>query len=220
MIASVTDPIHLAWMVKKAGKLTRTFGRMRPHAACPRGESGYAAVFEAAPTHSLLHHPDKLDGVESAAVYSFSRSALFTTRTSRMGSASNRPRYRGTALILVLVGLAVTTLIFMAAIKMILIQRKTIELNSRQIQARWLAESGVERAAARLAADAKYEGETWNISAQELGGRDGGKVNIKVEEVPDKPDHRKVHIEADYPTEPELRARETRDVTLRTGEKP
>jgi type II secretory pathway component PulK len=126
---------------------------------------------------------------------------------------------KGTALILVLVGLGVTTLIFMAAMKMILVQRKSIELNSRQIQSRWLAESGIERAAARLAADAKYEGETWNVSAEDLGGRDGGKVTIKVEQVPGKPGRRTVHVEADYPPEPELRARETRDVTLRAGPK-
>ena len=132
-----------------------------------------------------------------------------------MGSARKQVCRTGTALVVVLVALAVTTLLFMAAMKMILVERKTIELSSRQIRAGWLADSGVERAAARLAADAKYRGETWNVSAEDLGGRDGGKITIKVEQVPGKADRRAVHVEADYPPEPEQRARETRDVTVK-----
>ncbi len=111
----------------------------------------------------------------------------------------------GSALVVVLVGLAVTTLLFMAAMKMILVQRKTIELNARQIQAGWLADSGIERAIARLAADANYRGETWKVSAEDLGGRDGGIITIKAEQVPGKTDRRAVKVEADYPPEPEQR---------------
>jgi hypothetical protein len=155
--------------------------------------------------------------------------ALRTMFSSRnyQGSAlrwvNRRPfgaRSRGTALILVLVALAVTTLLFMAAMKMIVVQRKTIEVNARQIQAGWLADSGIRRAAARLAAEADYRGETWNISAEDLGGRDGGIVTIKVEQVPGKADRRAVHVEADYPPELEQRARETRDVTIGIGHQP
>jgi Tfp pilus assembly protein PilX len=122
---------------------------------------------------------------------------------------------KGTALIVVLAALAVATLLFMAAMKMILIQRKTIELGSRQIQAGLLAESGIQRAAARLAADKDYHGETWNISAEDLGGRDGGIVAIKVEPVPGKADRRAVHVEADFPPESDQRARETREVIMK-----
>jgi hypothetical protein len=127
---------------------------------------------------------------------------------------------KGTALVVVLVGLAVTTLLFMAAMKMIAVQRKTIELGSRQIQAGWLADSGIQRAVARLADDKNYHGETWHISAKDLGGRDGGLVTIKVEQVPDKSDRRAVHVVADFPPEPEQRARETRDVTIKIGHQP
>jgi type II secretory pathway component PulK len=127
---------------------------------------------------------------------------------------------RGAALVVVLVGLAVATVMFLAAMKQILVQKKTIALNSRQIQAGWLAESGAQRAAARLAADANYRGETWSISAEELEGRDGGTVTIRVAAAPGKPDRRAVHVEADYPSDPQERVRETRDIVLRTGLQP
>jgi hypothetical protein len=212
----VIGPIHLAWMVKKVEQLARMAGNTTPHAACPRGESGYQADPAAtSQPHKLLHHPDKLDGVEVAEVNSASRSTSFTTRTSRGGSARKQVCRTGTALVVVLVALAVTTLLFMAAMKMILVERKTIELSSRQIQAGWLAESGIQRAATLLAADAKYRGETWNVSAEDLGGRDGGIVTIKVEKVSGKTDRRAVHVEADFPPEPEQRARERRDVIVR-----
>jgi hypothetical protein len=123
-------------------------------------------------------------------------------------------RRRATALIVVLVSLAITTLLFLAATKMIVVQRKSIELNARQIQADWLADSGIRRAAARLASDANYRGEAWKISVDELGGRDAGLVTIKVERVPGKQDRRSVHVEADYPPEIEQRARERREVVI------
>jgi Tfp pilus assembly protein PilX len=125
-------------------------------------------------------------------------------------------RRRGVALIVVLAGMAVAAVMFLAATKLILVQRRTVELNSRQIQAGWLAESGVQRAAARLAADASYRGETWTISAEELDGRDDGAVTIRVEPVPGKPDRRAVHVQADYPSDAQQRVRETREATIRT----
>jgi hypothetical protein len=121
----------------------------------------------------------------------------------------------GVALIVVLAGLTVTMVMFLAATKLFLVQRKTIELTARQVQASWLAESGTQRAAARLAADANYRGETWNVSAEELGGRSGGVVTIHVEKSPDKADRRTVHIDADFPSDPQQRARVSREVSLR-----
>ena len=40
-------------------------------------------------------------------------------------------------------------------------QRVLIRSEERTLQAEWLAESGVERAVARLAGDTSYRGETW-----------------------------------------------------------
>jgi len=130
------------------------------------------------------------------------------------------PGRRGSAMIIVLVALAMTLAMFFAAAKLALVQRKTVELSAWQVQADWLAASALERAAARLVADTDYRGETWNISAEELGGRDGGTVTIRVKAVPGKSDRRVVHVEADYPSDPQQHARQDREMTLRTGAKP
>ncbi len=121
---------------------------------------------------------------------------------------------RGAALIMVLVGLAVATTIFLSVLRLIAVQRQSVELQVRQIQAGWLAESAVQRATARLSAEANYRGETWNISPQDLGGRDGAAIAIRVEDVAGKPDRRKVHVEADYPADPLQRARQVREAIV------
>ena len=105
----------------------------------------------------------------------------------RGGEAMKR---KGVAMVVVLIGLAVATTIFLSVLKLIAVQRQSVELQARQIQAGWLAESAVQRALARLSADANYRGETWNISAQDIGGRDGATIAIRVDDVPGKSDRR------------------------------
>jgi hypothetical protein len=128
--------------------------------------------------------------------------------------ADRRKRRRGAAAILVLVGLAVVTLIFLSILKLIAVQRQSVELQTRQVQAAWLADSGVQRARARLTADSGYHGETWNIPAQEIGGRDGAAIVIRVEEVAGKPDRRTIHVEANYPDDPIQRSRQSRELVV------
>jgi type II secretory pathway component PulK len=123
-------------------------------------------------------------------------------------------RNSGTALILVLVGLVVATSIFLSVLKWIAVQRQSIELQGWQTQAGWLAESAIQRASARLAAEATYRGETWSISPKDLGGRDGATVAIRVNDVAGKPDRRAIHVEADYPSDPLQRVRQARDVIV------
>jgi Tfp pilus assembly protein PilV len=115
---------------------------------------------------------------------------------------------------MVLAGMAVATVIFLSVLKQIAVQRRSVELQARQIQASWLAESAVERARAQLSAKADYRGETWNISAQELGGRAAATIAIRVDDVPGKPDRRTVRVEADYPDDPCQRTRQDREVTI------
>jgi Tfp pilus assembly protein PilV len=115
---------------------------------------------------------------------------------------------------MVLVGMVVATTIFLAVLRLIAVQRQSVDLQFRQIQAGWLAESAVQRAGARLSAETNYRGETWNISSQDIGGRDGAAIAIRVEDVAGKPDRRKVHVEADYPDDPFQRARQVREVIV------
>ncbi len=85
------------------------------------------------------------------------------------------------------------------------------------LQAQWLAEAALERAAARLAKDSKYAGETWTVSAGEFVGRQGGAVKIRVGPDAGHPGRRVVRVEAYYPDDPVHRGRWEKQVTM--GEK-
>ena len=136
-------------------------------------------------------------------------------RPRQTAGVPRRKCNRGAAMVVVLIGMAVATMIFLSVLKLIAVQRQSVELQTRQIQAGWLAESAVQRAVARLSAEADYRGETWNISAQDIGGRDGATIAIRVDDVPGKPDRRTVRVEADYPDDPYQRARQGREVIVR-----
>ena len=142
-----------------------------------------------------------------------SRNRILARPSYGVRSQAGTPPTPG-GLIVVLIGMAVATTIFLSVLKLIAVQRQSVELQTRQIQAGWLAESAVQRAAARLSAEANYRGETWNISAQDIGGRDGATIAIRVDDVPGKPDRRTVHVEADYPDDPYQRARQVREVIV------
>ena len=62
----------------------------------------------------------------------------------RLQARIDAPPRRG--LIVVLIGMAVATMIFLSVLKLIAVQRQSVELQTRQIQAGWLAESAVQRA--------------------------------------------------------------------------
>ena len=82
-------------------------------------------------------------------------------------------------MIMVIVCLVVAAVICGLLLKMAVLARETADGQHRSAQARWLAESAVERAVARLAQDARYSGETWTLPPAELPH--GGLVRIAVE---------------------------------------
>lgn len=155
-------------------------------------------------------------------VVAFKCSRIRTFDAALLGRGRTNPKRSGVALIVLLLGMAVAAAIFLSVLKLVAVERQSVELQQRRAQAEWLAESAIERAAAKLAADEKYNGETWAIPAKELGGRDGGIVAIRIDEIAGKADQRTVHIEADFPDHPFERVREIRDriLHLSKGTKP
>ena len=92
--------------------------------------------------------------------------------------------------------------------------REQLRQEERRAQADWLAEAGLERAAAKLAGAGDYRGETWRVPAAELGGSWEGVVQIRVEA--DGGRHR-VRAEATYPADSPRGARRTkRAIVTRT----
>lgn len=125
----------------------------------------------------------------------------------------SRP-HRGAALIAALVCLAIVgaTIGWLVRSAAMARQAQTTALWGEQ--AHWLADSAVERAAARLAGDANYAGETWTIPAAAFRGRCDAKVEIEVQPVAQRPDARRVRVTARYPDQPHDRAQASRLVVV------
>ena len=129
------------------------------------------------------------------------------------GESTIRNR-RGMVLIVFLVCLAVAAALIAGAARIALTSHQATQTASWSVQARLLAESGVERAAAKLAADAAYTGESWTIPAAEFGGQEGGIVRIQVQPAADQPRRRTLKIEAEFPDDPVHYARQEKEIAL------
>ena len=91
-----------------------------------------------------------------------------------------------------------------------MLERQALESVQWRQQAGWLAQSGLERAAARLARQRSFSGETWVLPAAALGGRQGGRVTIEVQTPAGRPGARQVRVTAFYPDRPYDRAQTSR----------
>jgi hypothetical protein len=143
-----------------------------------------------------------------------------------VGMTSNSRR--GMTTIAVLVCLLIITLISGALLKVGLAQRDLSRERERRLQAEWLAESGADRAIARLTLDRTYTGETWSITARELGlpegtastgstaeaDRSGAIVSIAVEPIAGQANRRRIRVQADYPPDPPRRSRHTKQMLI------
>ena len=125
-------------------------------------------------------------------------------------SPSNR---RGAVVLFAIIALLLTSIIGGSLMKTALAQRRFALRKQTRLQSIWLAESGVERAAARLFRDPHYTGETWSISASDIGGNKDAEVIIQIETLDDVPNRRRVTAIADYPQNLPQRSR-TRKVVI------
>jgi Tfp pilus assembly protein PilX len=123
---------------------------------------------------------------------------------------------RGMISVAALVCLLVMTLICGSLLRTIQTQRALVRSEERRLQADWLAESGLERAYARLANDPAYRGETWTLSPDQMGGTDAGSVAISVAARSEEAgvSQRLVNVQADYPGDPPRRVRARRQATV------
>jgi len=94
--------------------------------------------------------------------------------------------------------------------------RRLHGLQHDRVQARWLAEAGVRRGAARLLADSAYTGETWQIPASELGRSESAAVVIHLEPVVESSAKVRITARAKYP-QSHPRVRESKTVVFDTS---
>ena len=131
-----------------------------------------------------------------------------------MAHLKNRRPRRGIVLIALMIFLAVAMAMVLAWLKLAGLERRQLRSLQAQAQATWLAESALQRAAARLAADPQYSGETWKLTPADLGGRDAGEVVIRVDAIADQPAERSIIVQADYPIDLNRRNRRTKTVRV------
>ena len=87
---------------------------------------------------------------------------------------------RGFALLAVLVLLVISVTLFGLWAQAIVREYQQVAGQELRLQAERLAEAGLSRALARRAADPAYEGETWSVPADALGGRWAAEVRLRV----------------------------------------
>lgn len=121
-----------------------------------------------------------------------------------------RQRPRGVLLISVLICLALVMLLFAGWMRTFMLERRQLRAIENRMQAEYLADSGLRRAAAQLASNSDYDGETWEVEASDVGGRAAGRIAIQVQAVPDDPRGRRVRAVADFPAESGARARRSK----------
>jgi Tfp pilus assembly protein PilX len=130
---------------------------------------------------------------------------------------NRRNKRSGVAVIIALTCLAVVSVVSVGILRLAAQGRQQARRHERELQAVWLAESACARAAAQLALDAQYTGETWNVAAEELGGRAAGQVVIEVSAPPSQPEIREVRVVADVGASAERRARRSKQVRIGVG---
>ena len=119
--------------------------------------------------------------------------------------------HAGAVLIAVLVALTVATIIFGTLLKTAAAERAVVRRQQLAMQAEYLAQAALDRAVSRLSVDADYAGETWNLTAAQVGGKNPAAVNIEVESIANEAHRRRVRATADYPPDPVRRARHSRE---------
>ena len=109
-------------------------------------------------------------------------------------------RRRGAVMIIVLVLFAVTFAFAGIWAKRLLAEHRGQRRSEERVQAAWLAEAGVRRAAAQLSADADYQGEEWPVDAKELNRAKPASVLISIQPG-DSPGQVRLVARARYPRE-------------------
>src|SRR5688500_15085523 len=117
---------------------------------------------------------------------------------------------RGIAMVLTLAALLAVTLVAGALVKSLLLSHRQSRRYAEELQAQWLAEAGLARATAQLAASKDYTGETWQAAVND---EDFGQVTIRIKPAADDVP-RKILVEAVYPRNEHNRILVTRESAL------
>lgn len=121
-----------------------------------------------------------------------------------MTSRKRLPAHRGYTLVVVLVSLGIIAVGSMFMGRSIMATRHLQQRESYREQARWLAESAIDRAVSQHRANPEYRGETWNIvlpdTSNEMHGQMHGRADVLVESTAES-DRVSLHVESHFPVD-------------------
>ena len=125
---------------------------------------------------------------------------------------------RGAVLVAALVCLLVVMALLGAMLQGGLRAHRKLHLERDVRQTEFLLQAGCDRAAYRLAGESGFQGETWNLPAAAIAGRNDGRVTIEI--APAKADGTQMaKVVAEYPVGGETSVRRTRTFQI-TNNKP
>ncbi len=124
------------------------------------------------------------------------------------------PKPSGVALLLVVICMIIITTMIGAMLRHVTLANRQMKQRMYQIQATWLAESGVERAVFAIQHDADYSQEVWRVTAEELDGPHAGQVVIRVHSETDDDSLVAVDVLAIYPYPSEFGVKERKRITV------
>lgn len=108
--------------------------------------------------------------------------------------------------------LLIATMVATNVVRLVVRNSRVVLANRARLQAEWLAEAGLQRGLAASRANDAYGGETWEVTAAELGSDLAGSVVIEVVRDPVAGDY--LSATAVYPTDVPTRATCERRVSL------
>lgn len=125
-----------------------------------------------------------------------------------------RASRRGAIIVIAMISLLLVSAIAVSLVRLALTQQRQVRREQIRLQAEWLAESGLERGAAKLRRDRDYQGEQWQIPAEHLDGRHAALVQIAVQPDEQTGGTTTLNVVATYPEETEHRAQVTRQISV------
>ena len=141
-----------------------------------------------------------------------------------MRAYNARPVRRGLTAVAVLVCLLIVTIISGSLLKIGVAHRNSVRGQEHKLQAEWLAQSGIDRALARLTEHPDYAGETWKLTPRDLNLNEpdspsigpAALVRIAVERPKNSgtTGQRLVKVQADYPPDAPTRARHSTQILV------
>lgn len=124
---------------------------------------------------------------------------------------------RGIIVAVTLVCLVIVATLGAALVRAMVDHRRHSLRDQHGVQAFWLAESAIDRAVSQLALSPDYEGETWQVDKDSLGGRWSGSVLIRVEKTETDEQARKITVESRYPNVATRRVAKRIELVIKTS---